>query len=968
MKNPVLDFIARWQDKGYEKGETQQFWIDLLATLFNVEKPEQWFTFEQHVPSVGFIDARIPRTRVLIEQKGADKDLRKPAPQSDGTLLTPFLQAKRYADWLPTSERPRWIVVCNFHEFLIYNMETPQAEPESVLLKDLAKEHYRLAFLVKEEADHLSRELEVSMRAGEIIGQIHDALLEQYRLGGGVENARALNILCTRLVFCLYAEDADIFKKDQLHAYLKARETREWRRALLDLFQTLNTPQDARDPYLEEDLAAFPYVNGGLFKETIPVPQFTPALRQLILQNASLDFDWSEISPTIFGAVFESTLNPATRRSGGMHYTSIENIHKVIDPLFLDSLKDEFNAIKAEPAAKKRERLLADFQTKLAGLTFLDPACGSGNFLTETYLSLRRLENEVIKARTQGQSFLGFEETNPVKVSIRQFRGIEVNDFAVTVATTALWISEAQTLRETEAIVRRDIDFLPLKSHAGIAEGNALALEWPAADYIIGNPPFIGARVMSAAQKADMLSVFGKKWKNLGNMDYVCAWYKRAAEQLAAAPRTRAAFVSTNSITQGEQVALLWKPLVEQYGVQIDFAHRTFRWDSEASQKAHVHCVIVGFSSSAVSSASGTQGVGSAGGLARTNADAAQCARTNAAPAQCARIGEVTLNASAGEAARAPSTQRTGRGQDSKRIFLPDGTAIPADHINAYLMDAPDVFIDSRNKPLCDVPPMVYGNKPTDGGHLFLTAEERDDVLRREPDLARFVRPVLGAQEYINRQPRYCLWLTEATPADIRRSPILHRRVQAVRDYRLASPKAATRQSAETPHLFQEIRHPKEGSYIIVPSVSSELRQYVPIGFMDAGTIVNNAVLIIPSATLSHFAVLTSSVHMAWMRAVCGRLKSDYRYSASVVYNNFPWPGEMSDALERCAQNILDARALYPDSSLADLYDPLTMPAELRKAHRDNDREVLRLYALPADATDEQIVAKLFTMYAALTA
>ena len=519
MKSPILDFIARWENKGYEKGETQQFWIDLLATLFNVEKAEQWFTFEQHVPSVGFIDARIPRTRVLIEQKSADKDLRKPAPQSDGTLLTPFLQAKRYADWLPNSERPRYIVVCNFREFLIYNMETPQAEPESVLLKDLAKEHYRLAFLVKEEADHLSRELEVSMRAGEIIGQIHDALLEQYRLGGGVENDRALNILCTRLVFCLYAEDADIFQKDQLHAYLKAYDSKNFRRALVDLFQTLNTPADARSPYLDDDLAAFPYVNGGLFKEEIEIPQFTPALRQLILQNASLDFDWSEISPTIFGAVFESTLNPATRRSGGMHYTSIENIHKVIDPLFLDGLKDEFNAIKGEPAAKKRERLLQDFQDKLAGLTFLDPACGSGNFLTETYLSLRRLENEVIKARTQGQSFLGFEETNPVKVSIRQFRGIEVNDFAVTVATTALWISEAQTLAETEAIVRRDIDFLPLKSHAGIAEGNALALEWPAADYIIGNPPFIGYSLQTPAQKQDMLSVFGKKWRGVGKLD-----------------------------------------------------------------------------------------------------------------------------------------------------------------------------------------------------------------------------------------------------------------------------------------------------------------------------------------------------------------------------------------------------------------------------------------------------------------
>ena len=935
MKSPVSSFIARWQDKGYEKGETQQFWIDLLATLFNVEKAEQWFTFEQHVPSVGFIDARIPRTRVLIEQKSADKDLRKPAPQSDGTLLTPFLQAKRYADWLPYGERPRYIVVCNFREFLIYNMETPQAEPESVLLKDLAKEHYRLAFLVKEEADHLSRELEVSMRAGEIIGQIHDALLEQYRLGaspspsaseaqgagsaGGLArtdathaNARALNILCTRLVFCLYAEDADIFKKDQLHDYLKAYDSKNFRRALVDLFQTLNTPQDARDPYLEEDLAAFPYVNGGLFKEEIEIPQFTPALRQLILQNASLDFDWSEISPTIFGAVFESTLNPATRRSGGMHYTSIENIHKVIDPLFLDSLKDEFNAIKAEPAAKKRERLLADFQTKLAGLTFLDPACGSGNFLTETYLSLRRLENEVIKARTQGQSFLGFEETNPVKVSIRQFRGIEVNDFAVTVATTALWISEAQTLAETEAIVRRDIDFLPLKSHAGIAEGNALALEWPAADYIIGNPPFIGYSLQTPAQKQDMLSVFGKKWRGVGKLDYVCAWYKRAAEQLAAAPRTRAAFVSTNSITQGEQVAFLWKPLTEHYGVQIDFAHRTFRWDSEASQKAHVHCVIIGLSCTA---------------------------------------------------------------SETRTIFLPDGTAIAAAHINAYLMDAPDVFIESRNKPLCDVPEIAMGNQPIDGGHYLFTTEEKEAFVKCEPKAEKYFKHWYGAQEFLHNIERWCLWLGECTPAQLHAMPRCLERVRAVRELRQQSKRASTRRLADKPTRFQTENIPT-CSYVVIPEVSSEQREYVPMGFMQPDCLCSNKLRVLPSATLAHFAVLTSSVHMAWMRAVCGRLKSDYSYSNTIVYNNFPWPdgfgaGEAARApseqrlgCERCAQKILDARNRYPDSSLADLYDPLTMPAELRKAHKDNDKAVLRLYGLSDEASEEQIVAHLFRRYA----
>ena len=921
-------FIARWSERGYEKGETQQFWIELLTDVLGIADASSWLTFEQHVPNIGFIDARIPRTKVLIEQKSADKDLLKPAAQSDGSLLTPFLQAKRYADWLPASEHPRWIVCCNFREFLVYDMEQPQADPVSVLLRDLAKEHHRLSFLVKETSTHLERELQISLRAGEIIGEIHDALLIQYQMGGtpgsvppgssGVspameQNAQketsALNILCVRLVFCFYAEDAGIFAKDQFHDYLKAQDTPRMRRALLDLFRVLDTPLALRDAYLEPELAAFPYVNGGLFREETPIPPFTPRLRQLILKNAALDFNWAEISPTIFGSLFESTLNPETRRAGGMHYTSIENIHKVIDPLFLNDLRREFSEILKERVERRRKQRLGAFQERLAALTFLDPACGSGNFLTETYLSLRRLENQVVRERHRGQGF--FPGMNPVRVSISQFHGIEVNDFAVSVAQTALWISEAQMLAETERITGHELNFLPLKTNANILEGNALRTPWQATDYILGNPPFIGYSLQTRAQKDDMLHVFGTKWKNVGKLDYVCAWYKLAWEQIKQRPTTRCAFVSTNSITQGEQVAALWQPLMHE-GLAIHFAHRTFRWDSEATQKAHVHCVIVGFGPS------------------------------SAAPA--ANAG------SAGE----------------RTLFNADGTSERTEHINAYLMDAPDVFIQNRMKPLCDVPSFVRGSQPTDNGNLILTEEEKQELLKHEPQAEPLLRPFMMGKDFIERKPRWCLWLKDANPSLLRSCRRVMKRVEAVRQYRLASTKAATRKKAETPTLFDEIRF-SESSYIAIPKVSSERRRYIPIEYLPADIIPGDKLFFMTEATLTHFAVLTSSVHMAWMRAVCGRLKSDYSYSNTIVYNNFPWPA-LPALLTQTAQAILDARAEYPDSTLADLYDDLTMPPPLRHAHQANDRAVLALYGLSENATEEQIVSELFRRYNELVA
>ena len=606
QRKAAKEFAEYWKGKGYEKGESQPFWLSLLNEVYGIEKPEQFITFEEqvHLDNTSFIDGMIPSTHVMIEQKSLGKDPNKKIQQSDGTFLTPFQQAQRYSASLPYSQRPRWIITCNFESFCVYDMEHPTGEPEIILLENLEREYYRLNFLVNSKDEHLEKEMEVSIKAGEIVGKLYDALLAQYINKENESSLKSLNILCVRLVFCLYAEDAGIFgRRGMFHDYLNAFDAVHFRKALIDLFKVLDTKPADRDPYLEPELAAFPYVNGGLFaNEEIEIPMFTDEIRKLLLVDASIGFDWSEISPTIFGAVFESTLNPETRRSGGMHYTSIENIHKVIDPLFLDDLRAEFEEICETTVAKTRENKLMAFQEKLASLCFLDPAAGSGNFLTETYLSLRKLENEIfseiIKAKkgVEGQITFGYA----VKVAINQFYGIEINDFAVSVAKTALWIAESQMLKKTEDIVHMSLDFLPLKSYTNIAEGNALRLNWEDVvpkdklNYIMGNPPFVGARLMSQEQKYDLLHVFGDKWKNAGNLDYVACWYKKATD-LMKGTTIRTALVSTNSVSQGEQVANLWKPLFEE-GVHIDFAHRTFRWDSEATLKAHVHCVIIGFS------------------------------------------------------------------------------------------------------------------------------------------------------------------------------------------------------------------------------------------------------------------------------------------------------------------------------------------------------------------------------------
>ena len=918
QREAARQFVNRWMGKGKEDEDGRSYWIDLLTNVLGMDNVTERLNFEKKVVIDGNtkrIDVYIPETRVIIEQKSLGKALDQKIRNSGDVDLTPFEQADRYNGKLTFDERARWIVTSNFAEIWIYDMNQKQPEPTKIALDELQSKYPLLDFLVEKEVKTISHEMEVSIKAGDIVGLIYDAFLKQYRIPDIKEKdetseqkekrehkLKSLNALCVRIVFCLYAEDAGILgKRNMFHDYLVTYEVRDCRRALIELFKVLDTPISDRDEYLEEDLA----------DETIEIPPFTEEIKELLLTKASEDFDWSDISPTIFGAVFESTLNPETRRSGGMHYTSIENIHKVIDPLFLEDLQKEFNAIKQIQVKRTKDKKLDEFQNKLATLTFLDPACGSGNFLTETYLSLRRLENEVIRERVGGQMTL-VEAHNPIKVSIQQFYGIEINDFAVTVAKTALWIAESQMLEETKSIVYGfNDDFLPLKTYVNITEGNALRLDWneviPATglSYIMGNPPFVGYSYQSESQKKDIENVYvdenGKSTSTAGKIDYVAAWYFKAAKMMEGS-EVRTAFVSTNSITQGEQVSYVWTELYKQFNIHIDFAHRTFVWGSEAKLKAAVHCVIIGFS-------------------------------TSMSKGKC-------------------------------RLY-DNGAVEETVQISPYLIDAPITFINSRTNPLCNVPKITNGNKPVDGGYLFLSPDEKDELIQNEPESKKFVRRVYGAEEFINSKERYCLWLRDISPKELNKLPMIKKRVQQVREFRLKSTKAVTVKSADSPTLFQQIRQPDE-PYIIVPRVSSENRRYIPMGYESPETIITDSVQCIPNADLYTFGIITSNVHMAWTRVVCGRLKSDYRYSAKIVYNNFPWPEpteQQKQKIEETAHRILDARALFPDSSLADMYDPLTMPTELRRAHIANDKAVMAAYGFGTKMTEAECVAELMKLY-----
>ncbi|MFS9100123.1 DNA methyltransferase [Streptococcus salivarius] len=925
QKKQAKAFIKRWENRGSERQDSQSFWLDLLQSVYGIENPTEYITFEDKVmlDHTSFIDGFIDKTKVLIEQKGANKDLNKAIRQSDGTYLTPFQQAKRYSANTPYSRRPRWIITCNFKEFYIYDMEQPNGEPKVVQLADLDKEAYRLEFLVDKTNEHLEREMKVSMEAGEIVGEIYDGLLKQYVNPDNPDSLHAINQLVVRLVFCLYAEDAGIFgHKMMFHDYLARFGSRDFRRGLMDLFSVLDTPIDTRDPYLDSELNAFPYVNGGMFAENnLEIPNFTDELRELILEHASSSFDWSEISPTIFGAVFESTLNPETRRSGGMHYTSIENIHKVIDPLFLDELKEELNEIRQFKQPRTVEQKAKQFQSKLANLLFFDPACGSGNFLTETYISLRRLENEAIKLYMGDTVALDLGQ-DLVKVKLKQFYGIEINDFAVSVAKTALWIAESQMLEETKDIVFANIDFLPLKSYTNIVEGNALEIDWESVvpkdklNYIIGNPPFVGHSLQNSSQKSEIKAIFvdenRKPYRLSGKIDYVAGWYFKASE-LMHGTDVRTAFVSTNSITQGEQVSGIWKPLIERFGVKIDFAWRSFVWSNEASEKAKVHCVIIGFS---------------------TNAN----------------VKEYALF-------------------DNELVNIVSG-------INPYLVEGDNIFVESRRDALFAKIPMYAGGKPTDGGNLILTVEEKNRLVEKNRDIEKFLRPFLMGADFIKRKPRYCIWLHKVNPSEFRKIPEIMERVKKVQEFRLNSPSKITNKKAERATEFDEIRE-SASDYLAFPKVSSENRRYVPIDYLSKEVIPGDKLFMVPNASLYDFGILTSNVHMAWMRTVAGRMKSDYSYSNTVVYNNFPildFTDKQKEKIRNTAKGILEARNLYPDASFADLYDELTMPKELRRAHQANDKAVMEAYGLTKIVdgkktwlTESETVARLFELYEQMT-
>ena len=928
QREAVRQFVNRWMGKGKEDEDGRSYWIDLLSNVIGMDNVIERLNFEKKVVVEGNtkrIDVYIPETHVIVEQKSLGKALDQKIHNSGDIDLTPYEQAKRYNDNLPYDEKARWIVTCNFSDIWIYDMNAKIPEPIKIALEELPSKYPLLDFLAKKDIKKISHEMEVSIKAGEIVGLIYDAFYKQYRISEAKEKdetveqkerrehkLKSLNALCVRLVFCLYAEDAGIFgKRNMFHDYLEAYDIKDCRRAIIELFKILDTPVPERDEYLEEDLAQFPYVNGGLFAdETIEVPPFTEEIKQLLLTKASEDFNWRDISPTIFGAVFESTLNPETRRSGGMHYTSIENIHKVIDSLFLDELKNEFQKILQIQVRRTKDKRLDEFQNKLAGLTFLDPACGSGNFLTETYLSLRRLENEVIQEKVNGQITLG-EVRNPIKVSIQQFYGIEINDFAVTVAKTALWIAESQMLEETKSIVYGfNDDFLPLKTYVNITEGNALQIDWKDViaperlSYIMGNPPFVGTKLMNKKQKEDVKRVLGK-YNNYGTLDYVSCWYAKSCEYIEGTAIC-CAFVSTNSIVQGEQVAPLWKELFARE-IEINFAYRTFVWDSEANAKAQVHCVIIGFS----------------------------------------------------------------RKEVKHRKIIYDGEELKiVNHINAYLVDAEDVFVESKRKPICNVQEMYLGCDFKDDNNYILGEEEKEELIKREPLVEKYIKKYINAKELISRKHRYCLWLNNANPGDLKKLPTVMKKIEAVKLFRLESNSPDTQRYPTRPARLRYYSEERNTSALGVPRISSATRRYLPMELLDADTIGGASILMIPEATLYTFAILNSNVHMAWMRTVCGRMKSDYRYANGLVYNTFPWPSPtdvQKAKIEKAAKGILDARALYPNANLAALYDPLTMPSELSKAHNINNKVVMEAYGFSTKMTEADCVAELMKLYQKLT-
>ena len=891
LSNAVA-FSKRWKDAHNEEAQAQSFTTDFLQ-VFGVDDPEAIGAFEYKVPlsgnKTGYIDY-LWKKQIAIEMKSKGKD-----------LSAAFEQLRTYMTHLPEEEIPDLWMVCDFENIHINRRSTN--EFYKFKTKDLRRHIKRFANIAGYTTERIREDqVEVNVKAAEKMAKLHDALKEHGYDGHDLE------VYLVRLLFCLFAGDTGIFPKGNFYYYIKdsKEDGSDLSHRLADLFEVLNMPNEIREKktLLSNELKQFQYINGSLFARILPKADFNAKMRKTLLE--AREFDWSKISPAIFGAMFQGVMDKQKRREIGAHYTSEENILKLINPLFMDELWQEFDRVKTDHKALSR------FHDKIAGLKFLDPACGCGNFLIITYRELRLLELEILKMMFSSKQLL-LDITHLLKVNVEQFYGIEIEDFPCQIAQVGLWLTDHQMNLLVSEQFGLYYARLPLTQSATIVNGNALRIDWEDVvpkwelSYILGNPPFVGASMMNAEQKAEAVAIFGKI-KLSNSIDYVGAWYHKAAAYIQNT-NIRIAFVSTNSITQGEQVAPLWGKLYAEYKVHIDFAYRTFRWGNEAKGKAAVHCVIIGF-----------------------------------------------------------NVYNNGH----KFIFDSNGTKTVAHNINSYLVDAPDVLIVSRSKPICDVPIMYLGNKPADGGNLILTADEKDTLLKHEPQAQKLIKKYLGASEFINGKERYCLWLKDITFTDVKNCPEVLDRIERVRTFRLKSTAKPTFEKAEIPHLFFFISQPNT-DYLLIPSTSSENRRYVPMGYMDKDTISGNANMIVPEATLYHFGILTSNVHMAWMRAVCGRLKSDYRYTGAIVYNNYPWPDTTCEQvvyIEKLAQSVLDARTKYPNSSLADMYGENSMPfhQELLKAHQNLDRAVMKLYGFqPGKTSEAECVAGLMERYQALT-
>ncbi len=914
IKSRALAFSKHWADASNEEGEAKPFLIDFFE-IFGITN-KRVASFEHAVKKFGGDRGRIDLFWpgiLLIEMKSRGKDLDRA-----------YTQAMDYFPGIKERDLPRFVLVCDFARFRLHDLgEDTVSEFE---LADLYKNVRLFGFIAGYQTQPIKPQDPINIKAAERMGRLHDQLKAV-----GYEG-RPLELYLVRLLFCLFAEDTSIFEKRQFQDYIEQRtgiDGSDLAHHVATLFHILNTPEDKRLKNLDEQLAAFPYINGRLFEAGLPPASFDAAMRESLLDLCGLD--WSRISPAIFGSLFQSIMDDKARRNLGAHYTSEENILKLIKPLFLDALWAEFEKIR-----KNRNRLF-EFHKKLRTLRFFDPACGCGNFLVITYRELRLLELEVLRAAySDGQMALDVHQL--IAVDVDQFYGIEIEDFPAQIAQVALWLTDHQMNLKVSEEFGAYFVRIPLTHSATIVHGNALQLDWNAVlpaercSYVLGNPPFVGKKEQKPEQKAALLAVC-EDIKGAGVLDYVAAWYVKATHYLRCAPSPlrgegrgegeaispRAAFVSTNSITQGEQVGALWGWLLSQ-GIKIHFAHRTFAWSNEARGRAAVHCVIIGFG-----------------------------------------LGDVA----------------------EKFIFeyeniKGEAHAVKAANINPYLVDAPDVLPSRNTHPLQrGVPAMNYGSMPIDDGWLILDASEKNELLQSTPDAAPLLRRFVGGEEFLNNRERWCLWLVDADPALIRRLPTVANRLAENRRYRETSNRPQTRELAKTPGLFGEIRQPVN-RYLLIPKVSSENRAFIPIGFMSPEFIASGTTLIVPDANLFHFGILHSTIHMAWVRAVCGRMKSDYQYSASIVYNNFPWPERVplpqplpreggGGKIEVAAQAVLDARAAHPDASLADLYDPLTMPPDLVKAHQKLDAAVDAAYGYKGAATDAGRVAFLFGLYQQLT-